>query len=117
LPAERYPPFGDAERQQLAKRLHEFGQRLKVALPVGTTDADLTVAVGAIDAALGARLGGAAKPRDEGPLSDYGAIPRQLRALLWKHEVAGYREAHLNTLELLERLEQQPVVRQALQGP
>jgi hypothetical protein len=114
LPAERYPPFGDAERQQLAKRLHEFGQRLKVALPAGTTDADLTVAVGAIDAALGARLGGAAKPRDAGPLADYGAIPRQLRVLLWKHEVAGHQEANLNTLELLERIEQQPAVRQVL---
>jgi hypothetical protein len=114
LPAEQYPPFGDAERQQLAKRLRELGQRLRVALPEGTTDADLTVAVGALDAALDARLGGAAGPRDPGPLADYGAIPRQLRALLWKHEVAGYKEANLNTLELLERLEQQPAVRQAL---
>jgi hypothetical protein len=114
LPAEQYPPFGDAERLRLAKRLHELGQRLRVALPAGTTDADLTVDLRAIDAALGARLGGAAGPRDPGSLADYGAIPRQLRALLWKHEVAGYKEANLNTLELLERLEQQPAVRQAL---
>jgi hypothetical protein len=114
LPADKYPPFGDAERQRLAKRLHELGQRLRVALPAGTTDADLTVAVGALDAALDARQGGAARPRDPGPLADYGAIPRQLRALLWKHEVAGYKEADLNTLELLERLEQRPAVRQAL---
>jgi hypothetical protein len=112
LPADRYPPFGDAERQQLAKRLREFGQRLHVALPEGTTDADLTIDLGAIDAALDNRLGGT--PRDAGPLADYGAIPRQLRALLWKHEVAGYKEAHLSTPELLERLEQQPAVRQAL---
>ncbi len=114
LPAERYPPFGDAERQQLAKRLREFGKRLGAALPEGTTDADLTIDLGVIDAALDNRLGGAVRPRDPGPLADYGAIPRQLRALLWKHEVAGYKEANLNTLELLERLEQQPAVRQAL---
>jgi hypothetical protein len=117
LPADRYPPFGDAERLRLAQRLRELGRRLNVALPAGTTDTDLTVDIGAIDAALGARSGGAAGPRDAGPLADYGAIPRQLRALLWKHEVAGYREANLNTLELLERLEQQPAVRRALQGP
>jgi hypothetical protein len=114
MPAEQYPPFGDAERQRLAKRLRELARPLKVALPPGTTDADLSVDLGAIDAALGARLGGAAPSRDPGPLADYGAIPRQLRALLWKHEVAGYKEANLNTLELLERLEQQPAVRRAL---
>jgi hypothetical protein len=114
LPAEQYPPFGDTERQRLAKRLHELARALRVALPAGATDADLSVDLGAIDAALGARLGGVAPPRDPGPLADYGAIPRQLRALLWKYEVADYKEANLNTLELLERLEQQPAVRRAL---
>jgi hypothetical protein len=114
LPAERYPPFGDAERHRLAKRLRELGRVLKVALPQGTTDADLSVDLGAIDAALSARLGDAAPTRDPHPLADYRAIPRQLRALLWKYEVAGYKEANLNTLELLERLEQQPAVRRAL---
>jgi hypothetical protein len=117
LPADQYPPFGDAERQRLAQRLRELGGRLGVAMPAGTTDADLSVGIGAVDAGLGARLGGAAGTRDPGTLADYGAIPRQLRALLWKHEVPGYREANLNTLELLERLEQQPAVRRALQGP
>jgi hypothetical protein len=70
--------------------------------PAGATDAALTDAIERLDRALGAPD----PRRDPGPLRDLGPVQRQLRALLWKHDVAGYDAPGLNTIELLEKLEE-----------
>jgi hypothetical protein len=86
------------ERTQLAARLHELGQRLNVELPGGTSDEDLTAALAALDQRLPAS--------DHRTLRDFGPLQRQLRFLLWKHGVKDYSARGLNTVELVERLQQ-----------
>jgi hypothetical protein len=56
--------------------------------------------------AIDAKLGTPDRARHPGPLDKLGAVQRQLRALLWKHNVTGTRDPRLNTVELAERLEE-----------
>jgi len=99
--ADLCPPLTDHERKQLAERLRRFAGERGIDLPAGTTDAALTRDIDAVDRALPAPEPG----RDPGPLRDLGPVQRQLRALLWKQGVAGYDAAGLNTVEMVEKLE------------
>jgi hypothetical protein len=100
-PVEECRPPDAAERKDLARRLGQLAGRLGVAVPAGTSDADLAATLAAIDG----RLGTPDARRDPGPLAKYGPPQRQLRALVWKHGGADYNVAGPNTLELLDRLE------------
>jgi hypothetical protein len=100
-PEAECPPLPDDERRQLAAKLQELAGRLNVELPGGASDDALTQTLARLDHKLGEPV----TKRDPGPLRDLGAVQRQLRALLWKHGVAGYNESGLNTVELAERLE------------
>jgi hypothetical protein len=101
-PEKECPPLDAAERARLAVKLQELGKRIDLDLPAGSSDQDLTDALARIDDKLGAP----ATERDPGPLRQFGAIQRQLRALLWKHGVEAYNKPGLNTAELADRLEQ-----------
>jgi hypothetical protein len=101
-PVDACPSLDAPERAALAGRLHRLGDRLGVALPQGTSDAALTDALEALDA----RLGTPNPRRDPGRLRDLGPLQRQVRALLWKHDVADYNLVALNTDELIERLDE-----------
>jgi hypothetical protein len=97
-PPDECPQLSAREREDLADRLKDLGRRLKIDVPAGATDADLTQALAAIDEHLPAPQGQSA------PLRDLGPIQRQVRALLWKHEVPEYNQRGLNTMELIDRL-------------
>ncbi len=101
-PADECPPLRDPERTQFAELLHAFGKQTHADLPEGSSDEALTAALAALDK----QLGTPDPHRDPGPLREYGPLQRQLRALLWKHGVADYNVRGLNTVELLERLQQ-----------
>jgi hypothetical protein len=101
-PVNQCPALSLRERTELAERLHQLGERLKVKLPVGTTDEALTEALAALDQ----RLGATKSRQGAEPLRNYGPLQRQLRVLLWKRGVAAYNARGLNTVELLERLEE-----------
>jgi hypothetical protein len=101
-PVNECPALSLRERTELTERLHHLGERLHVELPAGTSDEALTSALAALDQKLGA-----AKSRQGAEsLRNYGPLQRQLRVLLWKHRVAAYKNLRLNTVELLERLEE-----------
>jgi hypothetical protein len=53
---------------------------------------------------LDEHLGTPSPDRSPGPLANLGPIQRQLRALLWKHNVPSYDDRRLNTVELLDCL-------------
>jgi hypothetical protein len=106
LPAvEQCPQLSLAERQELAARLQQLGQRLHKPLPGGDSTEELTATLAALDAALGTPD----PTRDPGKLSDLGPIQRQLWALLWKHQVPEYNQPGLRTVEMVERLEKKVV--------
>ncbi|HEY7330788.1 MAG TPA: hypothetical protein VH592_24315 [Gemmataceae bacterium] len=101
-PVDQCPSLSLRERTELAERLHHLGERFQVEIPKGSSDEELTTALAAIDQKMGA-----AKDRPEvGSLRSYGPLQRQLRVLLWKHSVPEYNSRGLNTVELLERLEE-----------
>jgi len=99
-PADSCPKLDDSERQRLSVVLHRLAAARGAAVPDGDADEDLTKAVAALDA----KLGTPDPKRDPGPLADLGPIQRQLRALLWKHHVAGYDARGVSTPELVEKL-------------
>jgi hypothetical protein len=101
-PVDQCPTLSPAERTELAEHLHHLGERWHIELPEGHSDKMLTASLAALDKSLGSSK---SRP-DPGPLSDYGPLQRQLRVLLWKHGVASYNARGLNTVELLERLEE-----------
>lgn len=100
-PAEECPSLDPRERAILAERLQQLTRQLHLDLPRDTSDAGLSNALAALDE----RSGTPDPHRDPGPLRNLGPIQRQLRALLWKHGVAGYNARGLNTGELVERLQ------------
>jgi hypothetical protein len=100
-PVEECPALTATERARLATRLQEAGERFQAVLPRGSTTADLTDAIAALDA----HLGTPDPRRDPGVLRDLGPLQRQLRALLWKQGVAGYDTVGLNPVEMIEKLE------------
>src|SRR5262245_48148030 len=98
-PPERCPHLTNQERKQLTAALAELAGRLDVQAPPDATAEQLLEAIDQ-------RLGTPDPQRNPGRLRDLGPVQRQLRALLWKHGVAEYREPGLNSVELVERLEQ-----------
>jgi hypothetical protein len=100
-PASECPGLDEREREEFATRLGTFCRRLGIESSAGTSDQELTRSLANLDA----RLGKPDSRRDPGPLNELGPLQRQLRALLWKHSVAGYDIRGLNMLELLEKLE------------
>jgi hypothetical protein len=101
-PVDACPRLSDPERRQLAVNLQELGQRLGVAVPPGASEETLATDLALLDR----HLGTPDPKRDPGPLRALGPLQRQLRALLWKHAVADYNTRGLNTVELLEKLDQ-----------
>ena len=101
--ANECPALDVRERIEFAARLHALGERRHVELlPGGISDDSLAAALAALDK----HLGTPDPRRDPGPLRNYGPLQRQLRALLWKHDIADYNDRRLNVMELLERLQQ-----------
>ncbi len=101
-PVDQCPALSLRERTELAERLQRLGRRWHIELPAGTSEE----ALGAALAVLDKRLVAAKSRPDPGPLRNFGPLQRQLRVLLWKQDVAAYNARGLNTVELLERLEE-----------
>jgi hypothetical protein len=104
LPAKaECPKLSDAERRELAARLRDLGNAVNVEVQ-GKPSAD---ALAADIAALDRHLGTPDRARNPGPLPELGPLQRQVRALLWKHHIAEYKDPKLTTPELIDRLHQQ----------
>jgi hypothetical protein len=101
-PVDQCPSLNLRERMELAQRLHDLGERLHVELPEGASEQALTESLAVLDKELSRSK---SRP-DPGPLRNYGPLQRQLRVLLWKQEVAAHNARGLDTVELLERLEE-----------
>ncbi|MGH7221731.1 MAG: hypothetical protein ACRELF_00720, partial [Gemmataceae bacterium] len=102
-PLDQCPTLSRRERTELAQHLYHLGQRLRIDVSEGTSEKALTAALAVLDKKLGTSNSRA----DPGPLRNYGPLQRQLRVLLWKQGIAAYNAHGLNTVELLERLEDQ----------
>jgi hypothetical protein len=100
-PARECPGLSAAERDALAGRIAALARRLGVGGPVGAAEKELGAALAALDR----RLGTPDPRRDPGPLAALGPLQRQVRALLWKHDVPDYDRRGLNTAELMDRLD------------
>ena len=101
-PVDRCPALSLRERKELAERLHRLGQDWHLEIPAGHSEEGLTAALNAVDKQLNPSTSRA----DPGPLRSFGPLQRQLRVLLWKKGVAAYNARGLNTVELIERLEE-----------
>jgi hypothetical protein len=100
-PADKFPRLSEEERKDLDVRLQQLGRRLNKPLPAGNSPQELTATLAAVDAALGTPD----PTRDAGKLAEQGPVQRQLRVLLWKHDVPEYSQPGLRTTELVDRLE------------
>lgn len=101
-PVNQCPALSFRERTELAERLQRLGDRLHIRLGSETSEESLATTLETLDREIGTpETRQAAKP-----LRDYGPLQRQLRVLLWKHRVPAYSAPGLNTVELLERLEE-----------
>jgi hypothetical protein len=102
-------PWGPSKRLQLARRLHDLGERWHVALPADDRPEALAGALIFLDATLDAGKPDGALPRDE---------PQAfLRALLRKHAVAGHDAADLGPVEMIDRLEEKLAPARARKEP
>jgi hypothetical protein len=104
-PVPDLPPAREldaAERERLTQRLRELARDLNLA-PAANANAE-----GLLEA-IDAKLGTPDPERQPGPLAKVGPLDWQLRALLWKHGVAAYREGELTAVQLVERLQQKVV--------
>ena len=94
------PPLTADQRQKLTNVLVAFAEKNGLKpLPEAPTPEKLLQAIDQ-------KLGTPDPQRDPGPLEKLGSPERQLRALLWKHNVARYNDPTLNPLELVERLQE-----------
>jgi hypothetical protein len=75
-----------------------------LAREIGISDLRDLVTPDVLLAAIDGKLGTPDARRDPGRLDDLGPPRRQLQALLWKHQVPGYDDPRLNSVELIERL-------------
>jgi GTPase-associated protein 1, N-terminal domain type 2 len=98
---EEFPQLKEDERIELATRLQQLGKRLGTPLPAGSSLAELTATLAALDN----KLGTPDPARNSGPIVDWGPVQRQLRVLLWKHDVPDYNRLGMRTPELVDRLE------------
>jgi hypothetical protein len=97
-PPEAFHKLNDQERQSLTAALTDLAEKIGVPEPRPATAEDLMQAIDA-------KLGTMDPARDPGELRQYGPPLRQLRVLLWKHDVPEYNDPRLNPKELVERLE------------
>jgi GTPase-associated protein 1, N-terminal domain type 2 len=101
LPTDVYPTLTEPERERLAQAVRELAAQAGLPpLPEGASPEELLAAVAK---GLGPGLSG----RDPGSDLTAGPLQRRLRALLWQHGVAEYRDPNLNPVELVERLQRQ----------
>jgi len=100
-PPEDYTALTEPERAALTRALRDLADR------VGVSDLPEPATAESLLAAIDAKLGTPDARRDPGPLRTFGPPRRQLQALLWKHQVAGYDDTRLNPAELVERLSRQ----------
>ena len=96
--ADQYPTLSADERDRLTRALEGLARRLDVTPSAGAGPGQLLEVIDR-------RLGTPDPRRDPGALSAQGPPQQQLRVLLWKHGVDGYRDPGLNPVELVERLE------------
>jgi hypothetical protein len=95
---DRYPELPAATRPELTAALRQFAEQVGVQpLPDPATAESLLLAIDT-------RLGSPSPQRDPGPLDRQGGLERQLRVLLWKHDVPRFDDESLNVLELVEHL-------------
>lgn len=99
--ARDYPRLSEKDRKKLAAALQKAGKQLHVAVPAGTTDADLGAALSVLDRDVKGQGGRVLAE----PLTSLGTPQRQLRALLWKLGATGYNDPGVNVDELIEKLE------------
>jgi hypothetical protein len=100
--ADAYPPLNEEQRTELAGHLNRLAERLHVKPTATPSVEDLSATLVALDHKLGIL-----DPRcDPGPLDQLGPVQRQLRALLWKQGLLEYNDPRLNSVELVERLEE-----------
>jgi hypothetical protein len=85
-------------RRRLTHDLQAFAVRIGAQQPEVVTAENLLEAIDR-------RLGTPDPQRDPGADLSTGPLERRLRALLWKHGVAGYDDEGLNPAELVERLD------------
>jgi hypothetical protein len=97
-PAEHYTALTEPERESLTRALRDLARE------IGISDLRDLVTPDVLLAAIDAKLGTPDARRDPGRLDDLGPPRRQLQALLWKHQVPGYDDPRLNSVELIERL-------------
>jgi hypothetical protein len=142
--ADQFPSLSQEESRQLARRLAELAERIgipafqhwqvrqiasAIALSRSTTglacalpplaNSDSThVLFGpeSVLEALDTHLGTPDSHRDPGPLQAQGPVQRQLRLLLWKHDLAAYNDPRLNPVELVERLSDALANKKAVQA-
>ncbi|MBY0523734.1 MAG: hypothetical protein K2R98_10065 [Gemmataceae bacterium] len=93
-----YPKMSTPLRLQVAQMLHDLAHDLGV--PAHGPKPTVETLLEEIDK----RLGTPDPKRDPGPLKAQRPAERQLRVLLWKHDVSGFDDLRLNEAELVERL-------------
>jgi hypothetical protein len=98
-PPEVFHKLNDEERRSLTAALNQLAERVGIAEPRPDTAEGLLQAIDD-------KLGTPDPARDPGPLRDQGPPLRQLRVLLWKHDIPEYNDVRLNGKELIERFEQ-----------
>jgi hypothetical protein len=109
-PAEEFHTLNAQERDQLTESLRQLAQAAGVEpLPEPASAEKL------LDA-LDTRLGTPNPNRDPGADLTEGPVLRRLRALLWKHEVADYRNRALSGGELVEKLRAKLIQDQKIPG-
>lgn len=97
---ERYPPLGEAPRKELTQALEGLAEQLQIRpLPEPAT-------AEALLSAIDRKLGSPGPERDCGPIAKQGDAERQLRALLWKQQVARFDDPKLTVVELVEKLQE-----------
>jgi hypothetical protein len=97
-PPAAFHKLNDEERQSLTAALADLARKVGVPEPRPTNAEDLMQAIDA-------KLGTPDPARDPAELRQQGPPLRQLRLLMWKHDVPEYNDQRLNPKELVERFE------------
>jgi hypothetical protein len=98
-PPADFAPLNEQERKALTPALAQLAEKVHATAPPTATAEDLLQA-------LDDKLGTPNPARSPGPLRDQGPPLRQLRVLLWKHDVPGYNDLRLNPKELVDKLQE-----------
>jgi hypothetical protein len=104
-PADSYPALSEPDRQRLTEALNGLAKHLGVRHLTRPATAESLLSD------ISSHLGTPNPRRDPGEALGAGPAERRLRALLWKHGVAAYRDPALNPVELVERLQEKVVAK------